>query len=332
MHYSNIRSRAGLVTLVVFALIISLVSAVPIPATESGLSSTLPPSSNPSLNGKDHIQLDTPRIPEISLSGRMSTLPAATRALTRRQHISTNMDDQLVRRSIFTKIKHAFQSLGHKIKSGFQKAGAAIKKGFQKAGSAIKSGFQKVKQGFQKAGSAIKHGFQKAGTAIKHGFQKVGHAIKTVAQKVGKGIKTAAKKVWHFVKTTGAKIAKFGLKVVQSVGEVVGKVAQFIPAIGKPIQQAIHGVSKVAGVISDHINVKLPGKLQKGMDVMNKANKIMDYIPRRRDFSEEEAFQQRDISEAYYFEERDDDVALENREESYFEADERDIYERYDLD
>ena len=176
-----------------------------------------------------------------------------------------------------------------------------------------------------------------------------------VAQKVGNGIKTgaptrkcinarfliltsitilAAKKVWHFVKTTGAKVAKFGLKVVQSVGEVVGKVAQFIPAIGKPIQQAIHGVSKIAGVISDHINVKLPGKLEKGMKVMNKANQIMDYIPRRRDFSEEEAFEQRDISEAYYFEERDDDVALENREESFFEADERDIYEPYhdDLD
>ena len=85
MHYLNISSRAGLVALVqVFALIISLVSAVPIPATESGLSSTLPPRSNPTLNGKDHIQLDTAKIPEISLSGRMSTLPAATRALTRR--------------------------------------------------------------------------------------------------------------------------------------------------------------------------------------------------------------------------------------------------------
>ena len=83
MHYSNIRSRAGLVALV-FALIISLVSAVPIPVTESGLSSTLSPISNPSLNGHGqdhHIQLDTTKI---SFSGRMSTLPAATRALTRK--------------------------------------------------------------------------------------------------------------------------------------------------------------------------------------------------------------------------------------------------------
>jgi hypothetical protein len=135
------------------------------------------------------------------------------------------------------------------------------------------------------------------------------------------------------VKTTGAKVAKFGLKVYQSVGTVVGKAAGFIPAIGKPIGKAIEGVSKVAGVVSDRIHAKLSNKLQKGMNVMNKANKVMGFIPRRRDLSEEEeAFQQRDISEPYYLEERDD-FALENRDESYFEAIQRDdIYERYDLD
>jgi hypothetical protein len=116
------------------------------------------------------------------------------------------------------------------------------------------------------------------------------------------------------------------------VGEVVGKVAAFIPGIGKPIQQAIHGVTKVAGVVSDRIHVKLSRKLEKGMKVMEKADKIMDYIPRRREFSEEEGFEQRDIDEAYLFEERDD-YELENRdelEESYYERDI--IYERYDLD
>ena len=48
------------------------------------------------------------------------------------------------------------------------------------------------------------------------------------------------------------------------------------------------------------------------MNIMDKADKIMDCIPRRRGFSEdsEEAFQQRDIDETY-FEERDD-FALEN--------------------
>ena len=86
-------------------------------------------------------------------------------------------------------------------------------------------------------------------------------------------------------------------------------------------------------MVSDHIHAKLSAKLQKGMNVMNKADKVMSYIPRRRELSEEEDFQQRDISEANHLEERDDyDTALENREESYFEAYERDIYERYDLD
>jgi len=188
----------------------------------------------------------------------MSTLPRATR-LTRIS-IPTDVDDQLVRReSIGSKIKHAFQKFGQKVKAGFKKAGSAIKSGFQKFG-------QKVKTGFQKAGSEIKKGFQK----------------------VGNGIKTAAKKVLHFMKTTGAKIAKVGLKIVESFGEVAGKFASIIPGIGKPIQQAIHGVSKVAGVISDHIHVKLSKKLEKGMNIMNKADTIMGYMPRRREFSEGE--------------------------------------------
>ena len=127
------------------------------------------------------------------------------------------------------------------------------------------------------------------------------------------------------MKTTGAQAAKFGLKVVQTVGEAAGKVVSFVPGVGKPVDMALEGVSKVAGFASDHINVKLPGKLQTGMNVMNTADQIMDYIPRRREISDEGDFQERDIGEAYYFEERDD-VALENREESYFDADERDIY------
>ena len=66
MQYSlaNIRSRAGLVALI-FALIISLVSAVPIPATESGLSSTLSrrDNINPTLNGHDSAKISTPAAP-----------------------------------------------------------------------------------------------------------------------------------------------------------------------------------------------------------------------------------------------------------------------------
>ena len=128
MHYSNIGSRAGLVALV-FALIIPLVSAIPIPAA-GYVSSTLSSSSNPSLNGLPEVDTVNLNL-KILLSGRMSTLPTATRALARRvryllvfhllagiywasliflqQDISTNMDDQLVRRSVGSKIHAAFE-------------------------------------------------------------------------------------------------------------------------------------------------------------------------------------------------------------------------------
>ena len=68
-------SRAGLVVLV-FSLIISFVSAVPIPATESGLLS----SRSVTLNGDDITA--SLRIPEHSLSGRKSTHFAATTGRT----------------------------------------------------------------------------------------------------------------------------------------------------------------------------------------------------------------------------------------------------------
>jgi hypothetical protein len=244
--YSNIRSRAGLVALVLALINISLVSALPIPfpASQSELSSTLPPSSiHSNHDGQNHIQHDTRRIAKFSINDQLS-----------KAHTSFDKDDdQLVRRSVLSKIKKGFQDLGHDIK----------------------------------------------------------HA----AQKVASGVTTAAKKVEQFAKTTGAKVVKFGAKVVQSVGMAIGDVASFIPDVGKPLQQAINGVSKVAGVISDHIHANLGAKLTKGMKVMNTANKIMGLV--RRDLSDEEAFQKRDISDTYY---SGDDIS-----HSYFDND-------YDLD
>jgi hypothetical protein len=169
-----------------------------------------------------------------------------------------------------------------------------------------------------------------AGSKISAAFKNVVKDIKHVAQKAEQGVATAVKKVKNFVKTQGAAVAKFGLKVAESVGEAVGHVASFIPVIGKPVQEAIHGVSDAAGFVSDHIKAKLSNKLQKGVNIMNKADTVMSYIPIRRGFSEEEAFLQRDIS-GIHFEERDD-IPLENREDSYFEVNERDIYEGYNLD
>jgi hypothetical protein len=100
----------------------------------------------------------------------------------------------------------------------------------------------------------------------------------------------------------------------------IGDVASFIPEVGKGVQQAINGVSKVAGVVSDHIHANL-GKLGKGVNVMNKANKIMGFL--RRDLSDEEAFQQRDISKTYHSGPGDadlDDISL-RLEHSYFDND-----------
>ena len=155
----------------------------------------------------------------------------------------------------------------------------------------------------------------------------------------------AARKVDKFVKTTGAKIVKFGAKVIETGAEVIGHIAGFIPEIGKPIQEAIHGVAKAAGAVADHVKANLGKKLQKGFDIMSTANTVMGYIPLRREFLEEEAFPrdfmdseeeahyQRDFMDPYssYFEERDD-MELENREDSYFELYERDIYDDYDLE
>ena len=79
MYYSNFfrhGSRAGLVALI-FVLIISLVSAVPIPAAEFGLSTTLSPSS---LNGQPEAY--NAKI-LLNASSQISTLPT-TRALIRR--------------------------------------------------------------------------------------------------------------------------------------------------------------------------------------------------------------------------------------------------------
>ena len=50
----------------------------------------------------------------------------------------------------------------------------------------------------------------------------------------------------------------------------MGRIASFIPGIGKPISKALGAVSKVANVASDAIHVSLGKKLDKGISVMNK--------------------------------------------------------------
>ena len=106
----------------------------------------------------------------------------------------------------------------------------------------------------------------------------------------------AAKKVGTFIKKTAGKIAKFGLKVVATVAEVGAKVIGFIPG-GKAIGKAVEGFAKGANMLSDKIHANLGAKLEKGMKVMDKVDKVVGYIP--RDLSAEEGFQRRDG--IYYF-------------------------------
>jgi hypothetical protein len=156
----------------------------------------------------------------------------------------------------------------------------------------------KIRAGFKKLFNGIKHVAQKIGSGIKKVAQKVGSGIKKVAQKIGSGIKKAAQKVGHFIKTTAGKVAKFGLKVISTIENAASKVASFIPGVGKIISKGLEAESKLTGFISDKIHANLGKKLEKGMKVMNIADKVMKFIPRRRDLSEEEAgfFQQRDTN------------------------------------
>lgn len=114
----------------------------------------------------------------------------------------------------------------------------------------------------------IRDAFHKLGHKIKHAFQKVGHAIKHAAQKVG-----------HFLKTTGAKIAKVALKIVATVGKVAAKVVGFIPGVGKAVGKAMEGASEGLNKASDAIHAHIGGKLGKAMHRMDKAQKIVGYIP-----------------------------------------------------
>jgi Flp pilus assembly pilin Flp len=114
----------------------------------------------------------------------------------------------------------------------------------------------------------IRDAFHHLGHKIKHAFEKVGHAIKHAAQKVG-----------HFLKTTGAKIAKVALKIVATVGKIAAKVVGFIPGVGKVVGKAMEGASEGLNKASDAIHAHIGGKLGQAMHRMDKAQKVVGYIP-----------------------------------------------------
>ena len=91
------------------------------------------------------------------------------------------------------------------------------------------------------------------------------------------------------MKTTGAKVAKSELKVVEPVDEVnrdkVVNEEDEEEAVDEEDEEEVvdedsedevdsKGVPRVTGVISDHMHAKIPGKLEKGMKIMNKVEQI----------------------------------------------------------
>jgi hypothetical protein len=138
---------------------------------------------------------------------------------------------------------------------------------------------------------------------IRAAFHHVGDKIKHAFQKVGQGIVHAAKKVGHFIKTTGAKIAKVALKVVATAQKIASKVVGWIPGIGKPLARVMSAESMGLNKASDAIHAHIGGKLGQAMHRMDKAQKIVGYIPRSvipdgGEFAERyyDDFDERDVS------------------------------------
>jgi len=219
MPYSNIRSRAGLVALV-FALIISLVSAAPVPATASGLSSTLSPRSDPSQSDGS----------EINFSGRMSTLPFATR-LTLQQDISNTMvdDGQLVRRSlasrtkaIFHKAKVGLEKIGHGIAHAAKTVAKAVKHEAIMVGKTIVKGVKKAVNFVKTTGAKIvKFGLEVYSTAT-HLVGKALHALPGIGQSIGKvldGASAAADAIQKHIKVHLSNKLEKGMKIMEKIKE-----------------------------------------------------------------------------------------------------------------
>jgi len=118
-----------------------------------------------------------------------------------------------------------------------------------------------------------------AAPAPAHHHESIAAKIRHAFHKVGEGISHAVHAVGHFIKTTGAKIAKVGLKIVATVQKVAAKVVGWLPGIGKPLGKIMEGESEGLNKASDAIHAHIGGKLGQAMHRMDKAQKIVGYIP-----------------------------------------------------
>lgn len=143
-------------------------------------------------------------------------------------------------------------------------------------GNFVKNAANKVKEGIQHVAGKVKGAFQKVGNFVKNAANKVKEGIQHVAGKVKEGFQKAGK----WIKDNAGKVAKFGLKIWSTATSLVGRVAGFIPGVGKLVGKAIGGISKAADIVAEKIPVDLGDKLNKGMKVMSAIqNPFGEYPP-----------------------------------------------------
>jgi hypothetical protein len=113
-----------------------------------------------------------------------------------------------------------------------------------------------------------------------HHHESIAAKIRGAFHKVKEGLSHAVHAVGHFIKTTGAKIAKVGLKIVATAQKIAAKVVGWLPGIGKPLGKIMEGESEGLNKASDAIHAHIGGKLGQAMHRMDKAQKVVGYIPR----------------------------------------------------
>jgi len=216
MPYSIIRSRAGLVALVL-SLIISLVSAAPIPATApSGLSSSI--LSPRSLNDSS----------EVYFGGRMTTLPSATRLTFQQDSSIFDDDDQLVRRKVDIKagIKKVFHKIADGVKSVVHKVENVAKTVAHKVETAAKTVWHKV--------GKVALQVVKFGTKIYQGVMtQVGKAVSGIPAfrplgRVIEGAATAAGAISDRIHVPLPKKLQKGVDIINNVVDKENKYTKFL--------------------------------------------------------------------------------------------------------
>jgi len=173
---------------------------------------------------------------------------------------------------------------------------------------ARRSLWSKIKKGVSRAARGVARTVKKATHAVKNTVKKATHAVRKTVGRVVHTVKKAA--TW--VKKNGAKIAKVGLKAVAAATKAASHVVAVIPGVGKAVGTALSNISRTADMVGSKIHVKLGGKWDKVMNVMDRiqhplghgtAAKVFDAVLKRD--MEDAALIKRSLPELSVLYERD---------------------------